>query len=200
MRLTLKKGSRGNQIRSKPLTWMNQRILPNPIPPPPDSFNPAVDHNCMNKTTKTMMNIRYNTMKVANTQHPNNTKVISNNRITGSRTVSVGEQTADIPVPRGRGVLGGGGLQGFSPGQGSTVFRSDHVDIPVPRGGPQGLRPGQGSRASSSSSRTAEGFSCFSRVCQPVRRSPARLFFTWRSRRALQLMESSGLWPRQFAG
>ena len=62
----------------------------------------------------------------------------------------------------------------------SVGERADHVDIPVPS-----------SRASSSSSRTAEGGG----VRLPVRRSPAWLFFTWRSRRALQLKESGGLWP-----
>ena len=47
------------------------------------------------------------------------------------------------------------------------------------------------------------GFSHFSRsekkcgVRQPVRRSPAGLFFTWRG--ALLLMESGGLWPWHFA-
>ena len=68
-------------------------------------------------------------------------------------------QNVDIPVQRGRGGRGGGSLQGFSPGQNSTAFHgAEHVDVPVPRGeGLQGLRPGQGSRASSSSSRTAEG-------------------------------------------
>ena len=91
-----------------------------------------------------------------------------------SSTASVGEQIADIPVPRGRGGLGGGSLQGFSPGQGSTAFRSDYVDFPVPRGGGlQGFRPGPGfSRASSSSSRTAEGaFDGFFRTSPGVKKS-----------------------------
>ena len=41
-----------------------------------------------------------------------------------SSAASVGEQIADIPVPRGRGRLGGGSLQGFSPGQNSTALVS----------------------------------------------------------------------------
>ena len=46
------------------------------------------------------------------------------------------EQTIDIPVPHDRGGRGGGGgLQGFSHGQGSTAFRgAEFVDIPVPPG------------------------------------------------------------------
>ena len=44
------------------------------------------------------------------------------------------EQIIDIPVPQDRGVCGGeGGLQGFSPGLGSTAYSgADLVDIPVP--------------------------------------------------------------------
>ena len=46
------------------------------------------------------------------------------------------EQTIDIPVPHdcsGRG--GGGSLQGFSQGQGTTAFSgAEFVDIPVPQG------------------------------------------------------------------
>ena len=59
------------------------------------------------------------------------------------------EQHVDIPVPGG----GGGrlaGLQGSLPGQSSTAFVEQIVDIPG--GGLQGLRPRQGSSASSSSS------------------------------------------------
>ena len=52
----------------------------------------------------------------------------------------------DIPVPHGRGRVGGGRLLGLHPGQSSTAFGdADHrfpaataeqiVDIPVPRGG-----------------------------------------------------------------
>ena len=46
------------------------------------------------------------------------------------------EQTIDIPVPHDRGGRGGGGgLQGFSHGQGTTAFRgAEFVDIPVPPG------------------------------------------------------------------
>ena len=47
------------------------------------------------------------------------------------------EQIIDIPVPQDRGVCGGeGGLQGFSPGLGSTAYSgADLVDIPVPGSG-----------------------------------------------------------------
>ena len=62
-------------------------------------------------------------------------------------------QTIDIPVPRVRGG-GGGGLQGFRPGQGSPAADVEQiVDIPVPQrrrrriGGLQSSLPGQGSTA-----------------------------------------------------
>ena len=62
------------------------------------------------------------------------------------------ERTIDIPVPHDRSDRGGGGgLQGFSPGQGSTAYSgADFVDIPVPgRGGRnvglQGFPPRQSS-------------------------------------------------------
>ena len=75
-----------------------------------------------------------------------------------SSTASVGERIVDIPVPRGRGGLVGGSLHGFSPVQNSTARVSQQiVDIPVPHGGLPDFLAGQGSRASSSSSRTAEG-------------------------------------------
>ena len=55
------------------------------------------------------------------------------------------EQNVDIPVPHGRGRVGGRGLLGLHPGQSSTAFGgAEHfpaataeqiVDIPVPRGG-----------------------------------------------------------------
>ena len=55
------------------------------------------------------------------------------------------EQNVDIPVPHGRGRVGGRGLLGSHPGQSSTAFgAAEHfpvataeqiVDIPVPRGG-----------------------------------------------------------------
>ena len=48
------------------------------------------------------------------------------------------EQHVDIPVPRGRGRLAG--LQGSSPGQSSTAFVEQIIDIPG--GGLQGSRPG----------------------------------------------------------
>ena len=57
------------------------------------------------------------------------------------------EQTVDNPASRGRGRRGG--LQGFFPGQSTTVAT---VDIPVPRGDLQGFLPGQGSTASFSHS------------------------------------------------
>ena len=63
------------------------------------------------------------------------------------------QQTIDIPVPHDRGGRGGGGgLQGFSRGQGATAFYgADHADFPVPHGRVGGERlPGQGSAASSS--------------------------------------------------
>ena len=48
----------------------------------------------------------------------------------------IAEQLIDIPVPHDRGGRGGGGgLQGFSRGQGSSAFRgAEFVDIPVPPG------------------------------------------------------------------
>ena len=71
----------------------------------------------------------------------------------------IAEQLIDIPVPHDRGGRGGGGgLQGFSLGQGATAFRgAEFVDIPVPQGS-GGMwsvlvevfkvsRPGQGSTA-----------------------------------------------------
>ena len=63
------------------------------------------------------------------------------------------EQTIDIPVPRVRGG-GGGGLQGFRPGQRSPAADLEQiVDIPDPQrrrrriGGLQSSLPGQGSTA-----------------------------------------------------
>ena len=63
------------------------------------------------------------------------------------------EQNIDIPVPRVRGG-GGGGLQGFRPGQGSPAADVEQiVDIPVPQrrrkrsGGLHSSLPGQGSTA-----------------------------------------------------
>ena len=63
------------------------------------------------------------------------------------------EQTLDIPVPRVRGG-GGGGLQGFHPGQGIPAAGVEqNVEIPVPQrrrrrsGGFQGFFPGQNSTA-----------------------------------------------------
>ena len=100
-----------------------------------------------------------------------------------SSTGSVGVQIADIPVPHGRGGVGGGSLQGFSPGQ----------DL----------------RASSSCSRAAEVafdgvFRTFPGV-KKVRGPPAsaeitRLVIFHLAGVALQLVESGGLWPWHFAG
>ena len=69
----------------------------------------------------------------------------------------IAEQLIDIPVPHDRGGRGGGGgLQGFSQGQGATAFRgAEFVDIPVPQGrggwvglgGLQGFSQGQNSTA-----------------------------------------------------
>ena len=67
------------------------------------------------------------------------------------------EQYGDFPVPPGCGGQGGeGGLQGFSPGQGSAAYGgAEFVGIPVPGcgggggscGSLQGFRPGQNSTA-----------------------------------------------------
>ena len=64
------------------------------------------------------------------------------------------EQNIDIPVPQVRGG-GGGGLQGFRPGQGSPAADVEQIiEIPVPQrrrrrsGGLQSSLPGQGSTAS----------------------------------------------------
>ena len=54
------------------------------------------------------------------------------------------EQIVDIAVLRGRGGSGGGGLQGFHPGQGSQRTVEQHVDIPVPGDGLHGSLPDPG--------------------------------------------------------
>ena len=100
-----------------------------------------------------------------------------------SCTASVDEQIKDIPVPHGRGGLGGGSLQGFSLGQNSTALVSQQIaDFPVPHGGVPDFLPRQGSRASSSSSRTAEGaFDVFFRTfpgVEKVRDPPASVEIT----------------------
>ena len=69
----------------------------------------------------------------------------------------IAEQLIDIPVSHDRGGRGGGGgLQGFSQGQGATAFRgAEFVDIPVPPGrggwigheGLQGFSQGQNSNS-----------------------------------------------------
>ena len=51
------------------------------------------------------------------------------------------EQIIDIPVPRGRGGSGGGGLQGYRPGQGWRNVEQ-LIGILVPDGGPQDFPPG----------------------------------------------------------
>ena len=135
-------------------------------------------------------------------------------------TAFSGADHVDTPVPLDRGGRAWRrGLQGFSQEQNSIAFRgADHGDIPVPLGRGAGrclhaFSPGQGSSASSSMDRSfvAEGafdgfFRTFAGV-KKVRGPPASaeitrlvFFFTQRSRRALQLMESGGLWPWHFAG
>ena len=47
------------------------------------------------------------------------------------------EQILDIPVPRGCGSSGGGGLQGLHPGQSSTAFPEQLVENPVSGGRPE---------------------------------------------------------------
>ena len=84
MRLTLKKGSRRNQIRTQPFIRMNLRILPNPIPPPTNSIITTMNNNRMNKNTETTLKTSNNMMKLINTKTPNNIKVTSSNRITRS--------------------------------------------------------------------------------------------------------------------
>ena len=86
MRLTLKNWGRKNQIRPKPLVRMNQRILPNPIPPPPNSLIPTMDNNCMNEITETTMNIGSSTMKLTNTFTPKHIKITKSNRIQRSNS------------------------------------------------------------------------------------------------------------------
>ena len=68
----------------------------------------------------------------------------------------VEQNSSTFQFLKGRGGLGGGGLQSFSQELGSTAFYgADHADFPVPLGrvgggGLQGFLPGQGSAASSS--------------------------------------------------
>ena len=57
------------------------------------------------------------------------------------------KQNVDIPVPGGRGSSGKGGLQGFHTAQSSLQPSVEQiVDIPFHRGGLQGFSPGQGSQ------------------------------------------------------
>ena len=64
----------------------------------------------------------------------------------------------DIPVPQGRGGLGGGGLHGFLPEQYSTVFMAEQlVDDPVRSGGLRGFLPVQGSTAFEKAEHLAPG-------------------------------------------
>ena len=70
MRLTLKKWSGRNQIRPKPLLRMNQRILPKPIPPPPDSLIPTMTRNLMDEITEAVINIRKPLDERHQPQHP----------------------------------------------------------------------------------------------------------------------------------
>ena len=72
----------------------------------------------------------------------------------------IAEQIMDIPVPRGRGGSGDGGLQGFHPGQGSQRTAEQLVDIPVPGAGLHDSLPGPELAASSAVSRDELG-QCF---------------------------------------
>ena len=63
------------------------------------------------------------------------------------------EQIVDIPVLRGRGGSGGGGLQGFHPGYGPQRTVEQIVDNPVPGGGLHGSLPDPGFAAPSEVSR-----------------------------------------------
>ena len=68
MGLTLERWSWGNQIRKKPPTGMHNGVLPNPLPPLPDSLIPAMNHNLMDEITETMFIISNNSMKITNTK------------------------------------------------------------------------------------------------------------------------------------
>ena len=75
--------------------------------------------------------------------------------------LQIAEQIVGIPVPRGRGEQR---LQGFSPGQGSTMVSSaERISertvkqiIDIPCGGLHGFSPGQGSTSVSSAERISE--------------------------------------------
>ena len=68
------------------------------------------------------------------------------------------EHIVDIPVPHGRGGLGGGGLHGFLPEQNSTVFMAEQpVDDPVCSGGILGFLLVQGSTAFGGAEHLAPG-------------------------------------------
>ena len=97
----------------------------------------------------------------------------------GQNSTALVEQKVDIPVPHGHGGrVGHGGLQGFSQGQGSTVFHgADHVDTPVPRGrgsfgGPQGFLPSSsGASSSHSPGAVDEAFTGFFRTFAQIKKS-----------------------------
>ena len=97
----------------------------------------------------------------------------------GQNSTALVEQNVDIPVPHGRsGRVGHGGLQGFSQGQASTVFRgADHVDNPVPQGrggfgGPQGFLPSSsGASSSHSPGAVDEAFTVVFRTFPQIKKS-----------------------------
>ena len=92
------------------------------------------------------------------------------------------EQHVDIPVPRGRGRLAN--LQGSSPGQSSTAFVEQIIDIPG--GGLQGFRPGSPASSFHSPAESDDDadkagtgvFALFHRL-KKVRRSPRSALRFW---------------------
>ena len=77
------------------------------------------------------------------------------------------DQTVDIPVPLSSGF---GGLQGLHPGQSSTAFPEQIVDVPVLRGGSHDFHPDAGSAALSTEP-SEEAFQCVFSTSSPAEKS-----------------------------